>query len=213
MSREQLLQAMEIEVWKMRDSAIVTQKDEQEMAIWKKLEHEVAGCVLCELHKTRTQTVFGIGNKDADLLVIGEAPGATEDAKGEPFVGRAGKLLDAMLASINLQRSDVFIANILKCRPPNNRDPKPREVALCTPYLTRQIALINPKLIVAVGRIAAHFLLDTNQSLGRLRGKVYKYGEQQTPLLVTYHPAYLLRNPRDKTKAYQDWLQTQQLIA
>jgi DNA polymerase len=173
---------------------------------WTELEQKVKACTLCELHKTRKNVVFGVGNKNADLLLIGEAPGATEDVQGKPFVGRAGQLLDAMLAAIGLHRDDVFIANILKCRPPNNRDPLPNEVKLCTPYLQQQIALIKPKVILAVGRIAAHFLLNTDQSMARLRGKLYKYGDQQIPLIVTYHPAYLLRSPQEKAKAYEDLL-------
>lgn len=212
--KEQFLQAMGVQVWKEHEnSSIEVGEESNEMTEWNKIEREVAGCQLCELANSRANTVFGVGNKQADLLIIGEAPGATEDAKGEPFVGRAGKLLDTILASINLKREDVFIANILKCRPPNNRDPSPREVELCTPYLTQQIALLKPKLIVAVGRIAAHFLLNTTQSLGSMRGQKFVYGEAKTPLVVTYHPAYLLRNPREKVKAYADWLNAQQFLA
>ena len=166
----------------------------------------VKQCTACGLECSRTQTVFGTGNRQADLMIIGEAPGYYEDQKGEPFVGRAGQLLTAMLKAIRLERSEVFIANILKCRPPNNRDPERREVDLCTPYLIRQIELLKPKLLLAVGRIAAHFLLDTKESLSKLRGRFHEYGPQKTPLLVTYHPAYLLRNPKDKSQAWQDWL-------
>jgi DNA polymerase len=138
-------------------------------------------------------------------MVIGEAPGAEEDRKGEPFVGRAGQLLDAMLRSIGLDRGNsVYIANVLKSRPPGNRDPKPEEVAACLPYLMRQIALLQPRLMLAVGRIAAQNLLNTDLSLGRLRGKVHYFGELNTPLIVTYHPAYLLRTPADKRKAWED---------
>jgi len=173
---------------------------------WKNLIEKVKKCKLCDLHTTRTQTVFGVGNQQAKLMLIGEAPGANEDLKGEPFVGRGGMLLNSMLASINLKRSDVYIANILKCRPPNNRDPLPNEVTLCTPYLIEQIDLMKPKLIVAVGRIAAQFLLNTKESMSKLRGHEYIYGPQNTPLLVTYHPAYLLRSPTEKSKAYQDML-------
>ncbi len=200
---EQYLAAMGIQVWRSKNCAT---------DVWTNLEKQVSKCTLCGLDKTRKNVVFGNGNKNADLLLIGEAPGATEDAKGLPFVGRAGLLLDAMLAAIGLQRDDIFIANILKCRPPNNRDPLPREVQLCTPYLQQQIALIKPKLIVALGRIAAHFLLNTSQSLGRLRGKIYSYGEQKISLLVTYHPAYLLRSPHEKAKAYEDLLKIQQML-
>jgi len=212
---EQYLETMGIQIWRSKNCKPTSMKDEKTSGtekVWAELEQQVSSCTLCDLHKTRKNVVFGVGNKDADVLIVGEAPGATEDAQGKPFVGRAGLLLDAMLATIVLHRDDVFIANILKCRPPNNRDPLPREVKLCTPYLQQQIALIKPKIIMAVGRIAAHFLLNTNQSLGRLRGSVYSYGEQKTPLLVTYHPAYLLRSPREKAKAYQDLLRIQEIL-
>lgn len=171
---------------------------------WQSLRQRVAQCTLCGLEKSRKQTVFGVGNLQADLLFVGEAPGAQEDQQGEPFVGRAGQLLNAMLQAIGMDRQQIYIANILKCRPPNNRDPLPREVSCCTPYLQRQIALLQPKLIVALGRIAAQFLLNTTTALGKLRKIQHHYGPQKTPLLVTYHPAYLLRNPRDKSKAYED---------
>lgn len=171
---------------------------------WEALEARVAGCTLCDLHRTRTQTVFGVGRRDADLLVIGEAPGADEDRQGEPFVGRAGQLLNAMLRAIGLARDDVFIANILKCRPPNNRDPKPEEARLCTPYLERQIALISPRAILAVGRIAAQHLLQSDQAIGRLRGQVSTLSNVGIPVVATYHPAYLLRSPQAKAKAWQD---------
>lgn len=174
---------------------------------WTSLEQKVAACTACSLCKTRKQTVFGVGSHQAKLLIIGEAPGAQEDLQGEPFVGRAGQLLDAMLRSIGLNRQHIYIANILKCRPPNNRDPEVSEVASCTPFLQQQIALLQPKLILAVGRIAAHYLLNTNTPLTRMRGQEYCYGENRTPLLVTFHPAYLLRSPREKAKAYED-LQT-----
>jgi DNA polymerase len=172
---------------------------------WQHLQDEVAGCVKCALAATRTRTVFGVGNPHADWLVIGEAPGAEEDRQGEPFVGAAGKLLDAMLHAIGLSRAEnVFIANMLKCRPPGNRDPKPEEVASCLPYLMRQIAAIKPKLILAVGRIAAQNLLATDASLARLRGRVHRFGPLSTALIVTYHPAYLLRSPAEKRKAWED---------
>jgi DNA polymerase len=163
----------------------------------------VARCTRCALHATRTQGVLGVGPRRADWLVIGEAPGAEEDRRGEPFVGAAGQLLDAMLKAIGLdRRSNVYIANILKSRPPGNRDPKPEEVAACLPYLRRQIALVQPKIMLAVGRIAAQNLLGTEAPLGRLRGQVHRFGD--TPLVVTYHPAYLLRTPADKRKAWED---------
>jgi uracil-DNA glycosylase family 4 len=171
---------------------------------WESLRAAVASCTACGLDKTRTQTVFGVGNQQAELMVIGEAPGLNEDKQGEPFVGRAGQLLTAMLEAIGFPRETVYIANILKCRPPNNRDPQVEEVSLCTPFLQKQIALVQPKLLLAVGRIAAHYLLNTKTALSQLRGKIHTYGSLNTPLIVTYHPAYLLRSPKDKGKAYED---------
>ncbi|UCE89753.1 MAG: uracil-DNA glycosylase [Pseudomonadota bacterium] len=173
---------------------------------WAALEARVAGCTLCELHRSRTQTVFGVGNRAADWLVIGEAPGADEDRQGEPFVGRAGQLLNEMLRAVGMSREQVFIANILKCRPPRNRDPRPEEEAACTPYLYRQIELLQPKLVLALGRIAAQRLLGTDASLSRLRGSVHTHAATGTPVVVTYHPAYLLRSPAEKRKAWQDLL-------
>jgi DNA polymerase len=172
---------------------------------WVGLRAQVAGCTACDqLCKTRTQTVFGVGNTQAEWLVIGEAPGAEEDRQGEPFVGRAGQLLNAMLLAIGLPRETVFIANVLKCRPPGNRDPRPEEVSNCLPFLSRQIALLKPKIMLAVGRIAAQNLLATDAPLARLRGKLHRFGEADTPLVITYHPAYLLRTPADKRKAWED---------
>jgi len=172
---------------------------------WEQLKAEVAACRKCALHATRTQAVFGVGDRHAQWLVIGEAPGAEEDRQGEPFVGRAGQLLNSMLRAIGLARGEnVYIANILKSRPPGNRDPKPEEIASCLPYLKRQIALIEPRVILAVGRIAAQNLLGTEAPLGRLRGRVHHFGELNTPLIVTYHPAYLLRTPAEKRKAWED---------
>jgi DNA polymerase len=171
---------------------------------WLQLEAEVRGCTKCGLHRSRTQTVFGVGNRNAELLVVGEAPGADEDAQGEPFVGRAGQLLNAILRGMRWPRETVFIANVLKCRPPGNRDPSPEESACCMPYLHRQIALIRPKFMLAVGRIAAQNLLATDTPIGKLRGTVHHFGPQQTPLIVTYHPAYLLRSPGEKRKVWGD---------
>jgi uracil-DNA glycosylase len=172
---------------------------------WEALRGEVLACTKCSLHTTRTQGVFGVGNRQAEWLVVGEAPGAEEDRRGEPFVGRAGHLLDAMLRAIGLNRqSNVYIANVLKSRPPGNRDPKPEEVVACLPFLLRQIELLRPRVMLAVGRIAAQNLLATDAPLGRLRGKVHHFGEFNTPLIVTYHPAYLLRTPSDKRKAWED---------
>lgn len=169
---------------------------------WGPLRECVAACTRCELHRSRTQTVFGVGNPDAGWLIVGEAPGAEEDRRGEPFVGRAGKLLDEMLRAVGQSRETAFIANVLKCRPPNNRDPKPDEAAACRAYLDRQIELIRPAIIVAVGRIAAHNLLGTDTPVGRLRGKRHMLGD--VPLVVTYHPAYLLRSPSQKRKVWDD---------
>jgi uracil-DNA glycosylase family 4 len=170
---------------------------------WIELKSAVSGCTSCPLHATRTQTVFGVGDENADWMLVGEAPGAEEDRLGDPFVGQAGKLLDSMLAAIGLSRQEnVYIANVLKCRPPGNRNPEPGEVAQCTPFLEKQIALIRPKLIVAMGRFAAQTLLATDASIASLRGRVHQYAG--VPLIVTYHPAYLLRTLPDKAKAWED---------
>lgn len=169
---------------------------------WEALGHRVAQCQACTLHQTRSNTVFGVGTQTADLLVIGEAPGAEEDRQGEPFVGRAGQLLNAMLLAIGCRREQVYIANILKCRPPDNRDPRPEEVIQCEPFLRRQVALVQPKVILAVGRVAAQNLLKTDEAVGRMRGRDYRFDD--IPLVVTYHPAYLLRSPDQKAKAWQD---------
>jgi DNA polymerase len=172
---------------------------------WPALKQAVVACTACGLCKTRKNTVFGVGDERAEWLLVGEAPGAEEDARGEPFVGQAGRLLDNMLAAIDLARGEnVYIANVLKCRPPGNRNPEPGEVAQCSPHLIRQIALIRPKLIVAMGRFAAQTLLATDASIASLRGRRFEY--QGVPLVVTYHPAYLLRNLPDKAKAWEDLL-------
>jgi uracil-DNA glycosylase len=178
---------------------------------WQSLQQVVSQCQFCELHATRTQTVFGAGNQNADLLIIGEAPGADEDSLGEPFMGQAGKLLHAMLHAIQLDRQQVYITNVLKCRPPQNRDPHTSEIICCDSYLQRQIALIQPKVILALGRVAAHHLLLTQTALGSLRGRKYSYNG--IPLLVTYHPAYLLRMPAEKGKAWQDLLQVKKILS
>ena len=171
---------------------------------WPELRARVAACTRCSLSATRTQTVFGVGNQRAEWLVVGEAPGAEEDRQGEPFVGRAGQLLNSMLRAIGLAREQVYIANVLKCRPPGNRDPNLSEAAECLPYLEQQIALIKPKIMLAVGRIAAQNLLRTDKTLGSLRQQVHRFGISQVPLIVTYHPAYLLRTPADKRKSWED---------
>jgi len=170
------------------------------------LAADVAGCRLCSLCESRTQTVFGAGNPQARVMFVGEAPGRDEDEQGQPFVGRAGQLLTLMLAALNWKREDVYIANILKCRPPGNRNPTAGEMASCEPYLVRQIELIQPQLLVAMGRFAAQGLLASTASIASLRGQQHVYEKGKIPLVVTYHPAYLLRSPADKAKAWQDLL-------
>lgn len=181
---------------------------------WDALAQRVAGCRKCAvLADSRFQTVFGVGDRQARWMFIGEAPGADEDRQGEPFVGRAGQLLTAMIQSLGLRREQVYIANILKCRPPNNRDPLPDEVENCLGYLHRQIELVNPRLIVLVGRIAAQSLLGTDTPIGKLRGQVHRYGTQAILAVVTYHPAYLLRSPAEKRKAWEDLLLARRIEA
>jgi len=219
--QHQYLEAMGIQRWVPRD-AVMPEPEVIEPAVsaetdvsttatgeiasldWPELQAMVQQCQQCALHSTRTQTVFGVGNQQADWLIIGEAPGAEEDKQGEPFVGSAGLLLTAMLNALDLQRQQVYIANMIKCRPPGNRDPHSDEIQQCLSYLHRQIALLQPKLILVVGRIAAQSLLGTSQPLGKLRGRVHTLPETAIPLIVTYHPAYLLRSPHDKRKAWQD---------
>ncbi|CAK0765386.1 Type-4 uracil-DNA glycosylase [Gammaproteobacteria bacterium] len=171
---------------------------------WEALEQAVVECTACSLHRTRTQGVFGVGNRAAEWLIVGEAPGEDEDRQGEPFVGRAGQLLNLMLTGIGLRREEVYIANILKSRPPGNRTPLPAETAACRPYLERQIELVGPRIILAAGTVAAQNLLATTTSIGLLRGRVYRYGARRIPLVATYHPSYLLRSPHEKRKAWDD---------
>lgn len=208
--RRAYLEALDIDVYTLRGAAAPAGEagdadaaDPSAME-WSELREAVRSCTRCGLHDTRTQTVFGVGSQSADLMIVGEAPGAEEDRRGEPFVGRAGRLLDEMLLALGLTRDAVFIANILKCRPPNNRDPSPAEAAACRAYLDRQIALVDPKLILAVGRIAAQHLLGTDAPVGRLRGRKHTLATGGLPVVVTYHPAYLLRSPTQKAKAWQD---------
>lgn len=203
--RRAYLEAMGIDIWVPRDAGEPPAEPLAETAEgldWPELRSCVANCTRCELSTSRTNTVFGVGNQDADWLIIGEAPGAEEDRRGEPFVGRAGQLLDQMLLAVGQSREAVFIANILKCRPPNNRDPKPSEAAACREYLERQIELIQPKIILAVGKIAAQNLLGSDDPVGRMRGRPHELNG--IPLVVTYHPAYLLRSPSQKTKSWSD---------
>ena len=197
--RNEYLEAMGVQPWVARDAVVPVDAPD-----WTELEKMVSGCTLCGLQESRTRTVFGVGNHNADWLVIGEAPGADEDRQGEPFVGRAGQLLTEMLFAIGLQRDDVFICNILKCRPPGNRNPSTEEVDFCHAYLKRQIDVIDPRLILAVGGVAANSLLGLNEKVGVLRGKVHAWGAQEIPLVVTYHPAYLLRSPLEKRKVWKD---------
>jgi uracil-DNA glycosylase len=216
LQRRQYLEAIGIDVWVPRGRTVASiaaapapaatlPEPAADAAQWEALRAEVRNCTRCPLHATRTQGVLGVGPQRADWLVIGEAPGAEEDRRGEPFVGAAGQLLDAMLRAIGLdRRSNVYIANVLKSRPPNNRDPRPEEVEACLPYLVRQIELLRPRIMLAVGRIAAQNLLGTDAALARLRGRVHQFGARRTPLVVTYHPAYLLRTPSDKRKAWED---------
>lgn len=215
------LQTMETQVWLSREQKGASEpeimpKNDRLAAIaqmdWDQLQTAVAQCQACELYKTRTQTVFGVGDRHAELLIIGEAPGANEDRQGEPFVGRAGRLLNSMLQAIGLERAQVYIANVVKSRPPNNRDPLPEEVAACIPFLQRQIALLQPKLILTVGKVAAHHVLKSNEAMANLRGHSFSYGDTEIPVIVTYHPAYLLRAPREKRKAWTDMQRVKQFL-
>ena len=191
-------------VWRLKGERTGVSREETILSMdWEKLKAKVKGCTDCKLRAGCTQTVLGVGDERAEWLLVGEAPGAEEDRLGEPFVGQAGKLLDNMLAAIDLKRGEkVYIANVLKCRPPGNRNPEPDEVATCSPYLRRQIELIGPRLIVAMGRFAMQTLLDTDATIASLRGTVHRFAG--VPLIVTYHPAYLLRNLPDKAKAWAD---------
>lgn len=217
-ARRCYLDAMGIEVWVLRaeffqstaaviDTGMAVGQQINvpvQSDLWNRLQAEVQDCQACTLCEQRTNTVFGVGNRQADWLVIGEAPGQEEDKQGEPFVGRAGKLLDQMLLALGLKREQVYIANVVKCRPPENRDPRPDEMASCAQYLRRQIQLIQPKMILLVGRIAAQSLLNTSENVGKLRNTVHRYANTPIPMIVTYHPAYLLRSPLEKRKSWQD---------
>lgn len=204
--KQYYLQTMGIESWVMRATQSPTCTNQLV-----ELAEEVAKCQRCSLHKTRTQTVFSRGNPKAKLMIIGEAPGFYEDQQGLPFVGKAGSLLNQMLASIGLNEENVYIANVLKCRPPNNRDPAMEEIAHCSDYLTAQISFISPSLILALGRFAGQFLVNKALPLNQLRKHIHHY--QNTPFLVSYHPAYLLRNPKDKKKAYEDLITVKNYLA
>jgi len=197
------LQQMGIDVWTRRENKIKKKSLDD-------LAKEVFACVRCPLHQCRTQTVFARGNPDAQLMIIGEAPGYYEDKEGLPFVGKAGGLLNKMLSSIGLSQEDVYIANVLKCRPPHNRDPQTDEIQQCRDFLIQQIACVAPKLILAVGRFSGGFLLDSSDPLHKMRNKIYDY--HGISVLVTYHPAYLLRNPKDKKHAFNDLLMAKKIL-
>lgn len=208
--RRAYLKALGIDLWVPRGAADSDDAEStpvnREVGVaglnWQELRDCVSSCTQCALSQSRTQTVFGVGNEAATWMIIGEAPGAEEDRRGEPFVGRAGQLLDEMLRAVGESRETVFIANILKCRPPNNRDPKREEAAACRDYLLRQITMVQPKVILAVGKIAAQNLLDSDEPVGRMRGRRHEF--EGIPLIVTYHPAYLLRSPSQKRKSWAD---------
>ena len=186
------------------DSNSKTSPDLNNIGDLQQLRQVVSNCSMCEIAQERTNMVFGVGNPNADLMIIGEAPGADEDIQGEPFVGKAGQLLNKMLAAIGLCRNQVFIANILKCRPTNNRDPQKHEIANCQGYLDKQIEMVQPKVILSVGRVSAQSLLNLEIPISKLRGKPHEYGAKHIPLVATYHPAYLLRSPAEKAKAWDD---------
>jgi DNA polymerase len=225
-----ILEEMGIDVWSLRDKTGVTstpqnnEKLEEKAALqslsvdsesdtkWLSLQQDVQSCQACKLSQSRTQTVFGTGNSHADLLLIGEAPGAEEDRQGLPFVGKAGKLLDAMLYAINLNREQVFICNVLKCRPPNNRDPQPDEVEACASFLTAQIETIKPRVIMALGRFAAHRLLETDLPVYKMRENKNVLPGTEIPVVVTYHPASLLRNPEQKAESWLDLCKVKSLL-
>jgi uracil-DNA glycosylase len=222
--RRHYLRAMQVDVWRSRGGSAGGGSAAEQMpealpsgAVapapvaampFHELEATVSVCQRCELHRGRTRTVFGTGDAQARCMIIGEAPGADEDARGEPFVGRAGQLLNAMLRAMGFSRESVYIANIVKCRPPKNRDPKPEEMVACAPFLRRQIVLIAPALILAVGRVAAQHLAGSTLPIGRMRGQSYFYESsddgRRIPIVVTYHPAYLLRSPIEKRKSWED---------
>ncbi len=196
---------MGIDVWVRRAGEPAADQPPSAVPLdWDDLEAEIRACRRCELAGQRTQVVIGRGSRRAEWLVVGEAPGAEEDRQGRPFVGPAGQLLDRMLAAIGLDEAHVYIANTVKCRPPGNRDPRPQEVAACHDYLLNQISLLRPRLLLVVGRVAAQTLLGTDAPLSRLRGRPHRHAETGLPLVVTYHPAYLLRSPREKARAWQD---------
>ena len=207
-SNEQYLNLLNFVRWVPKDQVDTLGEDSSSQALseLEAIERTVEVCKMCSLHRTRANTVFGSGSASADWMFIGEAPGVEEDRRGVPFVGRAGQLLDAMIDSIGMSRKNVYVANVLKCRPPENRDPVGSEVRSCEGYLHKQIELIRPKLIISLGRFAAQSLLKTSLPIGKLRGKLHSYSTFEIPLVATYHPAYLLRSPLEKRKVWRDLL-------
>ena len=196
---------------KISDDQTFMGEKERKIKLLEELRGEMLACHKCPLGKTRTNLVFGVGNPMAKLMFAGEAPGRDEDIQGEPFVGRAGQLLTKIIEAIGMKRSDVYIANVLKCRPPENRNPLPEEIVLCMPYLIKQIEIIQPKVLCALGTFAAQTLLSTKAAVGTLRGKFHEY--KGIPMMVTYHPAYLLRNPNDKAKVWDDMKKVRDLLS
>ena len=206
-AQTELVTDVELTVVQTPDSHMVDELD------WPELQQSVAACVACDLHATRTQTVFGSGNKQADWMIVGEAPGAEEEQQGMPFMGQSGQLLTAMIEAMGLKREQVYITNVLKCRPPENRDPDADEMMACHSFLRRQIALLQPKVILAVGRVAAQNILDSTELMKDLRGKAFEYKDSGIPVVATYHPAYLLRAPTEKRKAWQDLQMAMRIVA
>jgi len=198
---------VELSVIQTPDSHVVDQAD------WPELEKQVSECLACDLHTTRTQTVFGSGSLQADWLIVGDAPGSEEDLQGAPFLGQGGQLLTAMIEAVGLKREKVYITNSLKCRPPESRDPDTDEIMACHVYLKRQIELLKPKVILAVGKVAAHNLLELNEPMKTMRGQAFTYQNTGIPVVVTYHPAYLLRAPSNKGKAWQDLKMAMRIVA
>ncbi len=206
-NQRETLKKIGIRLWELREKRVSVDDCDRSIKkndAWKKIEAEVEICRQCVLHETRSRVVFGKGSRDAELLIVGEAPGAEEDKQGVPFVGKAGLLLDQMLEVCGTDPKEVYIANVVKCRPPDNRNPEKLEVNLCLNFLLKQIELISPKAILVLGRVAAHTLLNCNESLAKLRGRVHYDSITSVPIIVTYHPAYLLRSPREKAKSWLD---------
>ncbi len=207
-SKREIINREKIE--ELREKVKKLEKKIDKEKLLKNLREELGNCKRCKLHAGRNNIVFGEGNPEAKLMFVGEGPGRDEDIQGRPFVGRAGKLLDKMIAAMGLKREDVYIANVVKCRPPNNRNPEPDEVAICSPFLIKQIEIIDPAVIICLGAVSAQFLLNTKINVSKLRGIVHKY--KRSNLIVTYHPAYLLRNPSQKKNAWEDLQMAMKLL-